>query len=203
MPITSGTARIAGVVKRLFLIAVCMSTLAVAASGCGGGGDTSYPGKKPAAWAANVCGAFGEWAQGMQVDSQALRNGKRDLKSNKGKFVVFLGKAVQRFDTMLSKVKAAGPPAVKNGDALQRDLEAVLKRARDSFANAVPKAEALPTTDQPTFSRKVHHLSKDVETKLAAMGQTFNQLGDKSEDKSLDEATSNDPACKKLSSGSG
>jgi hypothetical protein len=170
-----------------------MSTL-VAASGCGSG--TSYSGAKPETWAAGVCGAFGEWALGMQVDSQVLHNGGRDLKSRKGKFVAFLQKAVRRSDTLLSKVTAARAPAVKNGDALQRDLQGVLKAARDSFSNAVPKAKALPTTNQATFSRKVRDLSKDVANKLAAMGQTFSQVRNK--DKTLNNATAKDTACQKL-----
>ena len=94
---------------------------------------------------------------------------------------------------------AARPPAVKNGDALQRDLQDVLKAARDSFSNAVPKAKALPTTNQATFSRKVHDLSKDVANKLGAMGQTFNQVRDK--DKTLNKATAKDPNCQKLLKG--
>jgi hypothetical protein len=188
------------VVRRLILIAVCMSTLAVAASGCGGGGSSSSSGASPNAWAANVCGAFSEWAVGMQADSHAIASGKRDLVSVKAKFVDFLEKSVQRTDTMLSKVKAGGSPSVKNGPALQRELEAVLERARDSFAKAVPRGKALPTTDQATFARKVGELSLDVQKELTATGQTFKQLGVKYKDKSLTRATSNEPACKKLSS---
>jgi hypothetical protein len=184
---------------RRFLIVVSSATLAFAAVGCGGGGNTSYPGEKPDAWAADVCGAFGDWVLAMQVASQVLQNGRRDVRSKKVKFVDFLEKAVQRSDTMLSKVKATGPPAIKNGDALQRDLEAVVKGARDSFASTLPKAKALPTTNKSTYSRGVRDLSKDPGKKLATMGQTFNRLIKK--DKSLKKATSNDPACKKLALG--
>jgi hypothetical protein len=41
-------------------------------------------------------------------------------------------------------------------------------------------------------------LSKGVEKKLAAMGQTFNQLGEKYKDRTLNEAVSKDPGCQKL-----
>lgn len=187
---------------RRVLIALCVSTLAVAASGCGGGsGGTSSSGAKPDAWAANVCGGFNEWAQGMQADSQTIASGKRDVVSVKARFIVFLAKAVQRSDTLLSRVNAVGPPAVKNGAALQRDLEAVLRRARNSFARAVPTARALPTTDPATFARKVGELSQVVQRELTATGQTFKQLGTKYKDKSLNRATSNEPACQKSSSG--
>ena len=120
----------------------------------------------------------------------------RDLKSRKANYVSFVGKAVQRSDTLLSKVKAVGPPAVKNGATLQGDLESAIKAVRKSFAMAVPRANALPTTSQPTFSRKVHDLSKDPGKKLAAMGQIFNQLHNK--DESLNKAMSQDAACQKL-----
>lgn len=167
--------------KRLLLVALCLSTLSVAASGCGDGGSS---GAKAGDWAADVCSAASEWAAGIQADGQTVGGGQ-NLKGVKAKYVTFLEKAVRRSDTLLFKVKAAGPPPGKNGDALERDVKA----ARDSLSNALPKAKALPTTDQPTFSRKVFELGKDVGKKLAAMGQTFSRLGG--------------PACKKLSSGSG
>lgn len=186
--------------RRLLLIALCVSTLAIAASGCGGGGSTSSSGAKPEVWAADVCGALSEWAQGMQTDGRAIGTGKKDLKSVKGKFVLFIQQSVRRSDAMLSKVKAVGAPAVKQGPALQSDLLAVLRRARDGFANALPQARALSTTDQRTFQRQVLELSKAVQKELTATGQTFDQIGDKYKDKDLNEATSKDPACKKLSS---
>jgi hypothetical protein len=135
----------------------------------------------------------------MQADSQVLHNSKSDLKSRKANYVVFIGKAFQRSDMLLSKVKAVGPPAVKNGATLQSNLESAIRAVRKSFAAAVPGANALPTTSQPTFSRGVHDLSKDPGKKLAAMGQTFNQLHNK--DKSLNKAMSQDAACQKLRKG--
>jgi hypothetical protein len=190
---------------RILLVLLCASTLAFAAAGCGGGGGSSYSGAKPEAWAANVCGGLSDWAQGLQAGSRQLSADLRKAKSIpevKSKFVAFIENAQSSADTMIAKVKTAGPPAVKDGDKLQQDLEAGLQQARESFARAVLRAKALPTNNPRAFSDGVTQLGSDVEKELTAIGETFNNLGGKYKDKTLDAATSKEPACGKLSGSS-
>jgi hypothetical protein len=190
---------------RVLLVLACASALVGAAAGCGSGGGTKYSGAKPDAWAATVCGALTDWAQGLQADSRTLSadlQSAKDISTVKAKFVVFLESASRSAGTMISKVKAAGPPAVKNGDQLQRDLEGGLSRAKQSFEKAVAKAKALPAKDPQAFSTGVTNLGHDVERELTATGEAFNTLGSKYKDKTLNEATSKEPSCSKLSSSS-
>jgi len=191
---------------RVLLVLACASALVGAAAGCGsGGGGTKYSGAKPAAWAATVCGALTDWAQGLQADSKTLSadlQNAKDISTVKAKFVVFLESASRSAGTMISKVKAAGPPAVKNGDELQSDLEGGLSAAKRSFEKAVAKAKALPTKDPQGFSNGVTNLGQNVEKELTATGEAFNKLGSKYNDKNLNEATSKEPSCSKLSGSS-
>jgi len=191
---------------RVLLLLACSSALVGAAAGCGsGGGGTKYSGAKPDAWAATVCGALTDWAQGLQADSRALSadlQNAKDIATVKAKFVVFLESASRSAGTMISKVKAAGPPAVKNGDELQSDLEGGLSAAKRSFEKAVAKAKALPAKDPQAFSTGVSNLGQDVEKELTATGEAFNKLGSKYNDKNLNEATSKEPSCSTLSGSS-
>ena len=191
---------------RVLLLLACASALVGAAAGCGsGGGGTKYSGAKPDAWAATVCGALTDWAQGLQADSRTLSadlQNAKDISTVKAKFVVFLESASRSAGTMISKVKAAGPPAVKNGDELQSDLEGGLSAAKRSFEKAVAKAKALPAKDPQAFSTGVSNLGQDVEKELTATGEAFNKLGTKYNDKNLNEATSKEPSCSTLSGSS-
>ena len=122
---------------RVFALLLCASTLALAASGCGGGGGgTSYTGADPEDWAATVCGALGDWARGLKADSDRLSSdlsGASDLKTVKTKFVGFLENAERSSGLMVTKIQGVGPPAVKDGTAIQQELEKELEKARTPF----------------------------------------------------------------------
>lgn len=185
---------------RVLALLLSVSTLALAASGCGGGGK-SYSGMKPDAWAAAVCGAVGDWTQGLQADSAQLTSGlagTTDLKVVKTRFVAFLESAERSSRTMVSKIDAAGAPAVKDGAAIQRELVSGLEGAQESFTRAIERAKKLSTTDPQAFGTGVQALGGDVQKELTAVGSKFNTLGDKYDDSSLNKATSEEPSCTKI-----
>jgi hypothetical protein len=186
--------------RRSFLIVPCICALALAAAGCGGGGDTKYSGASPDAWAATVCGALGDWAQGLQEDSQALSSDLRtpkSIESVKAKFVVFLTNAGTSADRMIERIHGLGPPAVKDGAAIQSRLEEGLNKARASLTRAEKRAIALPTSDAQAFSSGVTALGREVQNELTATRKTFDEL-DKYNSEKLNKATSAEPACGRL-----
>jgi hypothetical protein len=178
--------------------------LLVAAGGCGGS-EKSYSGTKPDTWAATVCGALGEWARGLQSGSarmQADLRGANDVDSVKRRFVAFLKEAESSTGALVDKVKSAGAPAVKDGDAVEQNLEAGLVEAHESFKRAVREAQKLPTKDLRSFTQGVTALGGDVQQELAAIGDDFNSLEDRFDDPALNEATSKAPACRRLTGAS-
>ncbi len=189
---------------RLFALLLCVSTLALAASGCGGGGGggTSYSGTEPEAWAATVCGALADWARGLKADSDRLSSelsAATDLKTVKTKFITFLQNAERSSGIMVTEITGAGPPAVKEGAAIQQELLKGLNGAEESFTNAVAKAKKLPTANASAFGEGVGTLGKEVEAELTATSEKFNTLGERYDDDTLNEATSKEPACTSLS----
>jgi hypothetical protein len=183
---------------------VLLSALAFAAGGCGGGGDgDSASGTKPDKWASTVCVALDDWANKLQTGSQDLRStlaDTKDLEAVKAGFIGFLEDAEQSSKTMVEEVRAAGSPAVDEGEALQSEFVAALDKVRQSFSRSVDRAQDLSTSNLESFTDGVEILSDDVQKNLAATGEEFNSLGDKFDAKELDEATDREPACNQFTS---
>jgi len=190
--------------RRPLLVLSCVSVLALAAAGCGGGGGggTKYSGASPETWAETVCGALTNWAQGLQANSRKLGSGLRNasITTVKARFVVFMKNAGTSADTMIDRVHRVGPPAVKNGEAIQRELETGLRSARASFERAERRAKELPTSNAQAFASGVTALGRDIRKELRATGEAFYNLGDKYDNEQLNNATSDEPACNTVSS---
>jgi hypothetical protein len=188
--------------RRSLLVVSCISVLALAAAGCGGGGSTKYSGASPETWAETVCGALTNWAQGLQANSRKLGSGLRNasITTVKARFVVFMKTAGTSADTMIDRVHRVGPPAVEDGEAIQRELETGLRSARASFDRAEQRAKKLPTSNAQSFASGVTALGRDIRKELRATGEAFYNLGDKYDNEQLNNATSDEPACNTVSS---
>jgi hypothetical protein len=202
MRITSATDSIADVRPlRALALLLCVSTLALAASGCGGD-EKSFSGTEPSTWAATVCGAVGDWTRGLQADSARLGaglGGTADIKVVKARFVAFLANAERNTRTMVTRIRGAGAPAVKDGAKIQEDLVKGLEGAQAALTHAAAQAKKLPTSNPQAFQEGVQELGGDVQNELASVGSDFNTLGDKYKDSTLNKATTDEPACKNIS----
>jgi len=184
-----------------------VATLAFAATGCGGGGGgSSASGTKPETWSATVCGALQTWEDELKSGSRQLSSDIRsstDLKSVKQKLVEFLQSAEQSTQKMVDDVKAAGAPAVKDGPAIQQDLESGLTEARDSFQRAVTQAKKLPTNDPRALTTGLASLAQTIQSELTATGQHFSSLENKYDVGDLNKAMADEASCKPFVSSSG
>ena len=183
-----------------------LAALAFAAAGCsGGGGGSSASGTKPETWSADVCGALQTWEDELNSGSQQLRSDIRsstDLKSVKVKLLAFLQNAQQSTEKMAGDVKSAGAPAVKDGPAIQRDLESGLTEARSSFQRAVTQAKKLPTNNPKTLAIGLTSLAQRIQSELTATGSHFSNLDKKYDVGDLNKAMADEPSCKPFVSSS-
>jgi hypothetical protein len=181
-------------------LATLIAVAALAASGCGGGGDGAE-GTPPDQYAAAVCGAITSWQNELQENVSAMSS-KLSASSTpeevKTQLVAFMETATASTDQMLAKVKAAGPPAVEDGAALQRDLQAGLDDAKTAFEQARDRAKSLPTGDQAAFQREAQALGTTLNEQGTAIGQAFTSLSTKYDSNELNAAFDKDPACKSL-----
>jgi len=185
---------------RLVVILVSAAVLAFAAAGCGGGGgDSSASGTKPEAWASDVCGALLTWQKDLTSGSQQLGTDIRssgDVKSIKTKLVAFLQDAELSTEKMVDEVKSAGAPSVKDGAAIQSDLEKGLSQASDSFDRAVTQAKKLPTNNPQALATGLGTLAQTIQSELTATGNHFSSLDTKYDTTELKQAMADEPSCK-------
>lgn len=191
---------------RLLALLASIAVLAFAAAGCGGGGGgSSASGTKPETWAASVCGALQTWSDDLKSGSQNLSSDLKnssDLKSVKQKLVAFLENAEKSTEKMVQEVKAAGAPAVKDGPAIQNDLENGLTEAQNSFQRAVAKAKKLPTSNPAALTTGLTSLGAQIQSELTGTGQHFSNLESKYDAGDLNKAMADEPACKPFVSSS-
>jgi len=184
---------------RLVVILVSAAVLAFAAAGCGGGGgDSSASGTKPEAWASDVCGALLTWQKDLTSGSQQLGTDIRssgDVKSIKTKLVAFLQDAELSTEKMVDEVKSAGAPSVKDGAAIQSDLEKGLSQASDSFDRAVTQAKKLPTNNPQALATGLGTLAQTIQSELTATGNHFSSLDTKYDTTELKQAMADEPSC--------
>lgn len=189
------------------LVLLLAATLAFAAAGCGGGGDSSSSssGTKPDEWASSVCGALQTWEDDLQSGSQQLSadiTARSDPKSVKQKLVTFLENSEKSTEKLVDDVKAAGAPAVKDGEAIQRDLEASLTEAHNSFDRAATQAKNLQATPQ-ALATGLSTLAQTIQSELTTTGQHFSSLENKYDFGDINKAMADEPACKPFVSSSG
>ena len=190
------------------IVLLLAATLAFAATGCGGGGDSSSSssGTKPDEWASSVCGALQTWEDDLRSGSQQLSADIRassDTKSVKEKLVTFLENAETSTEKMVDDVKSAGAPDVKDGPAIQQDLESGFTNARTSFEQAVTQAKSLPTNNPQALTTGLTTLAQKIQSELTATGNHFSDLESKYDVSDLNKAMADEPACKPFASSSG
>ena len=166
---------------RLLALLLSIAVLAFAAAGCGGGGGSSASGTKPETWSATVCGALQTWTDDLKSGSQNLSAdlGKSsDLKSVKQKLVAFLENAEQSTQKMVQDVKAAGAPAVKDGPAIQSDLENGLTERAEQLPACGRQGEEAPD-ERPGGPDDGPHVARDADPERADLdGSALLQPGE-------------------------
>jgi hypothetical protein len=168
--------------------------LAFGATGCGGG--KSYSGAEPDVWVPNFCRALTDMIQGMDASSARMRadlRGGKDVEVVKARFIVWLKEVEDLAGASIAKIGAVGPPAIKDGPAIQHDLEALFADEQAVFTRAIGKAEQLSTTNISAFDAGVNSIANDIDQEMSAVD--FHELTKKYDDEALDDASKKYPAC--------
>ena len=116
----------------------------------------------------------------------------------KARLVDFTKQAVTLTHTMVAKVKAAGPPDIKDGDKLQSDVEHGLAQAEAAFAQARDSAKQLPANDPSAFQQEATKLGEVLSKQGTAIQSTFDKIDTKYSSKDLNDAFSKQASCKQL-----
>lgn len=162
-------------------------------AGCGSGGSPS--GVTAAAYVKSVCNAVAPF-QGDVVKRSNELNATNFATAADGKKAIqgFLSAVATDTDRSVSKLKAAGTPAVTGGERVASDLVSAFKRLRSTIHHALKQANALPTDNPESFQKAANSLGKTVQTSISGIGGSLSQL----RSPELDKAAANEPACRSL-----
>src|SRR5262249_11160224 len=126
----------------------------------------------PKKWVSVFCGSVVTWEKSVKTDRANLDKtlaaldsaGRSDVPALEKKLVGFLAGVVHSTDTMLGKIRAVGPPDVKNGGKIQSGVLDAFKQLRKAFQDAKVTAQKLPTGNAKTFSTRAAALGLTVQS---------------------------------------
>lgn len=142
-----------------------------------------------------VCTAVSEWETNLKSAEKALESdlsGTSNLVAAKDALTSFVDTAVQETDAVLTEIRQAGVPEIKNGNRIARLIETGFTDIRSVFARAQDSSRQLSTTDRAQFVASASDVGKTIEQGTKKVAQTFKRAERKykSASRALD-----DPAC--------
>jgi hypothetical protein len=133
-----------------------------------------YKGTKPLAWASTMCGAFNEYsaaADRMSKDTDARTASAKTIPQLREILSSGIGTLVTAADELTSKIDQLGQPAVKGGDAVQRDLIGALRANRATLDGMRAEASQLPVSSPDVFAKSAEEFSKRADTSANGVGK--------------------------------
>jgi hypothetical protein len=191
-------------VRLLAAVCVLVTVFAVAACGgdeAGGGGGGDAAAADPAEWVDSVCASLVSWRDDIQGSSEELQQsagGSADLEEALSLLTSFLDDAVTRTDDLVADIGEAGSPDVDQGEEISADLEGALQDARDVLAEARDSAQELSADDPAAFASGAQELAGSIQSGLADVGGTFDELNEKYDAPELEEAFQDSESCSEL-----
>jgi hypothetical protein len=180
------------------LLALLVTVIAVAASGCGGdSGGNKVEGASPDQWSGDICTAVADWVQDLQTRASQPPKTRRTVADVRAQLVDFISDVVSRTDQMLADVRAAGRPSVEDGDKIARDLLSRLQSLRATLVRARQTVQRLPD-DPSRFAPAAQDLGRSIQKAGGDIGDQIDQLDEKYDAEELSKAFNDNPRCSDL-----
>lgn len=158
-------------------------------------------GEDPDQYAAEVCGAVGDWEDDITSSSEDLQGESStitDPAEGKDLIVSFLDEATARTEGLTREVAEAGVPATDEGEGFSDGLLATLSEVEDLFAGAGDDARALPVDDPQAFADGATALGADLEEAGSKLGEDLTELRSDLGDDELEDAFADETDCEDL-----
>ncbi len=151
----------------------------------------------PAAYVKSVCSAISPLEQDVVTRSSALNTPAADATHAKQTLQGFLTAVAQESDHALTRIKAAGTPDIKGGQAAADTIVKAFTQLRDAMRTAVTRSNSLPTDSAASFKTAAQSLGTSVKGSLNNIDPTGFRNPE------IEKAAAKEPACKSLNSQSG
>ena len=178
---------------------LALVALAALLAGCGGDdGGSDAEGVPPEDWAASVCGALAGWQSSLQEQSQGPSSAVLEAdspESARDQIGEFLTQVISETETMIGEVRAAGQPAVDQGDQIAEDFNNGLQQMRTAFEAARQQVEEVPTDNPQAFQQELTGIGQELQTQGEAIGNQLDEIDERYDADELSQAFDDTPAC--------
>jgi hypothetical protein len=166
--------------------------IAAVVAGCGSSGPQSVT---PAAYVKSICSAVAPFESDVQARSNALSSTKlTDPIQGKQMLQDFLGAISRDSDLVLTRLKHAGAPSVRNGKAIAAAVVSAFAQLKRALQQAFAQAGVLPTSSAAAFRTGAQALGSAVSGSMQNIGAGLSGL----KDPALVKAAAKEPACQSL-----
>ena len=153
------------------------------------------PGTAPAAYVREICDAVGPFERDVQSRSAALQGETiGDARAGRAALISFLGAVVADTEAALSRLAAAGNPAVPGGADIQSRLMGAFTALKDDLESAQSQADGLPVNNAAAFRAASVSLGSNIQSSMRGIGSSLNGL----QSPALEAAAASEPACRSL-----
>jgi hypothetical protein len=171
---------------------IAAAGIAAVVAGCGSNGQSEVT---PAAYVKSICAAVAPFESDVQMRSNALSATKlTDPIQGKQVLKDFLGAVSRDSDTVLSRLKQAGAPRVRNGKAIAAAVVKAFAQLKRALQQAFSQAGVLPTSSAAAFRTGAQALGSAVSASMQNIGVGLSGL----RDPALVKAAAKEPACQSL-----
>lgn len=182
-------------------------------AGCGGGGNGStgavQGGRAPAVWAKDICEAFQHWGDSKQSRTQQMEAdiadaaAAGDVKEARTIMANYFDDLVAATDEAAAKFRAAGQPAVENGEDVAAALSKSTEATREVFVDNRRAISRLPVDDPARFLKQINLLATGMGERVQSINQTLGSEVAAGNSQELHDAWVQEPACRSLGDGAG
>lgn len=155
-------------------------------------GDTA-----PGEWVGAVCGALVAWQDEVRAGAADLAQSAEPAEA-KQIVTDYLSDVVASTEAMISEVRAAGAPAIAQGQEIAADFVAGLSSVRDAFERARDDVGDLSTSDPAALASGLQEVATTLRQAGTDAANAFASLGSKYPDAGLAEAAAGQPECAAL-----
>jgi hypothetical protein len=185
---------------RSAVLAVACSALAISA--VLGASAAALPARSvpPSRWVRSVCTSISDWQSTIQQGSNLTSSlqGATDISQVQAQVVSYLQSTVTASDQLVSNIRKAGTPAVKNGSKIANAFKNGFSQIRDTFATAANTTRNLDTSDPTQFANALTNVGTAIDNGSNAIKSTFSSIDTKYRPRALDRAFNREPACASL-----
>jgi hypothetical protein len=188
-------------VGRLSKIAACaalLTSLLVACTGANGGTSAEQTGRPVAAWAKDICATMQSFESTREVRARQAQNrfaAATNAKEVRASIAQFFGDLAILAEQARDEARAAGQPAVENGQEVSAALSKALEDMQAVYTDNSRAVGKLAVEDDAQFQEQVTLLAQGAQERVQSINETLKHRLTANPSEAVSDAMRDEPAC--------